>query len=86
MADFQISIRRWDDVVEAATAARFIGARVTLLRSAAKNVGPGARLTNKAGRTATYLGKHPDPDYLGTIWWRIAEAAIAEAAAEGVKE
>jgi len=40
MAGFQI--KRCPDVVEAAAAARFIGARVALLRSAANDLGPGA--------------------------------------------
>lgn len=78
MADLQIRI--WRDIKEPAAAARFIGAKVAQLQSAAKTMGPGARLTGKAGRTATYLGKHPDPDYLGGFWWRIAEPTAGEVA------
>ena len=70
-----LQIRVYSDVCMASSAARFIGAKVAQLRSAAKTLGPGARLTGKAGRCATYLGNHPDPDYLGADWWRIAEPA-----------
>ena len=76
MAGFQI--KRCPDVLEAAAAARFIGAKVAQLRSAANSMGPGARLTGKGGRTATYLGDHPDPDYLCGDWWRIAEPVTKE--------
>jgi len=69
------SIRHYPHVVEAATAARYIGAKVANLRKAAAALGPGARLTGQAGRSATFLGQHPDPDYLGREWWRIAEVA-----------
>ena len=68
-----LQIRAYSDVCMASSAARFIGAKVAQLRSAAKALGPGARLTGKAGRCATYLGDHPGPDYLGGDWWRIAE-------------
>jgi hypothetical protein len=68
-----LQIKAWPDVVEAATAARYIGAKVANLRKAAACLGPGARVTGKAGRSATFLGRHPDPDYLGDVWWRIAE-------------
>jgi len=64
----------------AASAARFIGAKVAELRSAAKALGRGAQLTGKGGRTATYLADHPDPDYLGGDWWRIANPSTEEAA------
>ena len=73
MASLQIKV--WPDVVEAATAARYIGAKVADLRKAATGLGPGARVTGKDGRSATFLGRHPDPDYLGGAWWRIAEPA-----------
>jgi hypothetical protein len=68
-------IRIHRDICEPAAAARYIGAKVAQLHKAASAMGPGVRLTGKAGRTATFLGKHPNPDYLGTIWWRIAEPA-----------
>lgn len=71
MADLQIKV--WPDVVEASTAARYIGSKVGNLRKAAAALGPGVRVTGKAGRSATFLGSHPDPDYLGHVWWRIAE-------------
>jgi hypothetical protein len=66
-------IKLWHDITEDAAAARFLGVKVALLRKAAKDLGPGVRMTGKAGRTATFLGKHPDPDYWGAFWWRIAE-------------
>jgi len=75
----RLQIRAYSDVCMAGSAARFIGAKVAQLRSAAKTLGPGARLTGKGGRTATYLGDHPDPDYLCGDWWRIAEPATGEA-------
>ena len=71
----QISIKHWPDVVEPATAARFVGAKTTDLRKAAKALGPGVRVAGKAGRSAAFLGKHPDPDYGGGEWWQIAESA-----------
>jgi hypothetical protein len=64
-------IKLWHDITEDAAAARFLGVKVALLRKAAKELGPGVRMTGKAGRTATFLGKHPDPDYWGAFWWRI---------------
>lgn len=67
-------IKLWHDITEDAAAARFLGVKVALLRKAAKDLGPGVRMTGKAGRTATFLGKHPDPDYWGAFWWRIEEA------------
>jgi hypothetical protein len=75
-----LQIRVWPDVVQASTAARYIGAKVGYLRKAAAAMGPGVRLTGKAGRTAAFLGKHPDPDYLDNCWWRIAEPAGKEVA------
>jgi hypothetical protein len=68
-----IQIKVWMDVTTDASAARFLGSKVAILRKAAKALGPGARFTGKAGRTATFLGRHPDPDYLGDFWWRISE-------------
>ena len=68
-------IRIHPDICEPAAAARYIGVKVAHLHKAAKALGPGVRITGKAGRTATLLGKHPNPDYLGAIWWRIAEPA-----------
>jgi hypothetical protein len=76
MAGFQI--KRCPDVVEAAAAARFIGARVALLRSAANDLGPGARFAGKDGRCATYLGVHPHPDYGGADWWQLQQSAPGE--------
>ena len=73
------AIRVYPDICQPARAARFIGAKVAMLHKAANDLGPGARLTGKGGRTATYLGDHPDPDYLGGGWWRIAEPATGEA-------
>ena len=68
------AIRIHRDICEPAAAARYIGVRVAHLHKAAKALGPGAQVTSGlTGRTATFLGKHPDPDYLGAIWWRIAE-------------
>lgn len=67
------SLRLHRDICEPAAAARHLGGKVALLHKAAKGLGPGAMVTGKGGRTATFLGKHPDPDYLGMIWWRIAE-------------
>lgn len=60
-------------IKEPAAAARFIGAKVADLRSAAKTYGPGIRLTGKQGRSATFLGAHPDTDYMGTFWWEVAQ-------------
>jgi hypothetical protein len=74
------AIRVYPDICEPATAARFIGAKVAQLHKAAKDLGPGIRLTGKGGRTATYIGKHPDPDYLMGSCWRIAEPAAQEVA------
>jgi hypothetical protein len=73
------AIRVYPDFCQSAEAARFIGAKVATLHKAAMDLGPGIRLTGKGGRTATYIGKHPDPDYLGS-WWRIAEPAAQEVA------
>lgn len=70
-------IQRLGDVEEDAAAARFIGAKVARLRSAAKALGVGVRMTGKGGRTATYLGDHPG-GYHGMFWWRIAEPATEE--------
>jgi hypothetical protein len=41
---------------------------------------PGDLPTPQELATATYLGDHPDPDYLGGGWWRIAEPATGEVA------
>jgi|LauGreDrversion4_2_1035121.scaffolds.fasta_scaffold383059_2 hypothetical protein len=73
-----MNIRIYADIADCAEAARFVGAKVAQLRSASKNLGPGVRVRGKkVGRSATFLGKHPDPDYWGDFWWQLAEEAPA---------
>jgi len=74
----RLQIPVYPDICQPARAARFIGAKVAMLHKAAKDLGPGIRITGKGGRTATYLGDHPDPGYLMGSWWRIAEPAKVE--------
>ena len=74
----RLQIRVYSDICEPASAARFIGAKVAMLHKAAKDLGPGICFTGKGGRTATYLGDHPDGDYMGKHCWRIAEPAKVE--------
>lgn len=66
-------IRMYHDICQTAAAARYIGSKAGELRKYAKQVGPGARLTNPVKqRSATFLGGHPDGDYMGDEWWQIA--------------
>lgn len=68
-------IRIYSDICETAKAGRFVGVKAAQLRKYAKEMGPGARVTNpQKGRAVTFLGNHPDPDYWGDEWWRQTEA------------
>lgn len=71
-----MKIRIYADIADCTEAARFVGGKVAQLRSASKTLGPGVRVRGKKeGRSATFLGKHPDPDYLGEFWWQLEQEA-----------
>lgn len=66
-----IHMRIHPTICRTAQAARHVKSRAAELRKHAR-VGPGVRITNATtGKTATFLGDHPDPDYWGDEWWEI---------------
>ncbi len=69
------AIRIYPDICQPESASRFVGIKVAALEQCSRFLEPGGRIVGKDGRTVTYLGNHPDLDYLGADWWRIAEPA-----------
>ena len=62
--------RKW--APQPAEASRWLGVTVAMLRSAT----PGLRIQSpkKLNRSATFYGKHPQPDdWLGESWWLLEE-------------
>lgn len=64
--------RFYPDICQNESASEFVGIKVAVLEQCSRFLEPGGRIVGIYGRTATYLGNHPDPDYLGADWWRIA--------------
>lgn len=62
-------------VTDDASASIFVDCDPAQMRAAVALCGPGAKVTGKDGRTATFLGCHPVPGIDGWFWWRIAEPA-----------
>jgi hypothetical protein len=72
------TIRIDPSVCETAKAARHLKSKTATLRQFIKANGPGMKLENRAlGRTATFLGRHPDADIPGDEWWQVASAPEA---------
>lgn len=60
-------------VTDDASAAIYLDREPSELRAAVALHGPGAMVSGKDGRSATFLGTHPNPSIDGWFWWRITE-------------